>query len=180
MTREDMLEYGIDSGDADYENPSTRRAFWRVLDVARESCGFDVTGDKILVQFYPSGEGSEMFVTRLGRIGAGAERSISRSQNVAMLSSRHTVYKFSDLSSLIKLSRGFRAEGRETPAELYFSDDGYFYLVFEARGALGSLCELDSLCEFASEVPYTLEPYIIEHSKKISEGGNAFLAMASL
>ena len=180
MSAADMIEYGIDPKDAEYENPKTRQAFWRVLDAASSMCGFNVAGDKLLIQFYPSAEGSELFVTKLGRIGTNAERSILKSQNVTMLASKYTVYKFSDVLPMVDLVKKFNEDSVKAEADLYFCEDGNFYLTLEERSLCGGLGGLSVLGEFATEVPYALIPYIIEHSKKISNNGDAFSVMREL
>ena len=53
MNRDDMQKYEIDGDNIDYDNPKIRRSFWRILDAAREKCGFEAAGDKVLIQFYP-------------------------------------------------------------------------------------------------------------------------------
>lgn len=180
MTSEDMAEYGINPNEAEYENPKTRQAFWRVLDAASNSCGFNVCGDKLLIQFYPYAEGSELFVTKLGCVGEKAEKSISKSPNVAMLASRCRVYKFGNASNLILVSKKLEKSLLKTEAELYFCDDGYFYLAFEERSLYTEMSELSLVGEFATEVSFDLFPYIMEHSKKISDDGNAFAIMSEL
>ncbi len=169
LTPEDMTEYNIDPDDSDYENPKIRRAFWRILDVARESCGFRISGDKLLIQFYPAAGGGEIFVTKLGRIASGAERTISKSGNVAMLTSRHAIYRFSDFSSLLTVARALSDEAKSRQSRLYFAEDGNYYLFMEERSTSGILSELTLLGDFASEVPGNLEPYIVEHSEAVAE-----------
>ena len=179
LTPEEMTEYNIDPNDSDYENPKTRRAFWRILDVARERCGFKMSGDKLLIQFYPAAAGGEIFVTKLGKIASGAERTISKSGNVAMLSSRHAIYRFSDFSSLLTVARALSDEAKERQSKLYFSEDGNYYLFMEERNTSGFFSELTILGEFASEVPGNLEPYITEHSEAVAEQ-NALLLLSEL
>ena len=179
LTPEEMTEYNIDASDSDCENPKTRRAFWRILDVARERCGFKMSGDKLLIQFYPAAAGGEIFVTKLGKIASGAERTISKSGNVAMLSSRHAIYRFSDFSSLLTVARALSDEAKERQSKLYFSEDGNYYLFMEERNTSGFFSELTILGEFASEVPGNLEPYIKEHSEAVAEQ-NALLLLSEL
>ena len=169
LSPEDIAEYNIDPDDSDYENPKTRRAFWRILDVARERCGFKISGDKLLIQFYPAAGGGEIFVTKLGRVALGAERTISKSGNVAMLSSRHAIYRFSDFSSLLTVARSLSEEAKKRQSRLYFAEDGNYYLFMEERNTSGILSELTIIGDFASEVPGTLGPYIAEHSETVAE-----------
>ena len=99
MSREEMKKYDIDNENIDYDNPKTRRSFWRILDAARTGCGFEASGDKVLIQFYPSKDGSEIFVTKLGVVSSGTEKTIAKSSKIAMLSSRVVIYRFSSFSS---------------------------------------------------------------------------------
>ena len=122
LNADDMERYGIDPLNTDYEDPAVRRSFWRVLDAAREECGFRIAGDKVLMQFYPSSGGGELFVTKLGKIAAGAERTISKSTGVAMMSERRVIYKFPSLDSLIALSKHFSDMGYTPPADAYSSE----------------------------------------------------------
>ena len=168
MTGEDMTSYGIDPENSDYENPQVRRAFWRILDAARVECGFKVSGDKLLIQFYPSSGGGEIFVTKLGKIASGAERTISKSSNVAMLSSRNVIYRFSGLSALLTVARELSSSERDVPSDVYFCEDGCYYLLMEERSAAGVFSQFARIGEFASELPSNLEPYIREHSTLIA------------
>ena len=179
MTPEDMKEYSLDASVTSYDDPAIRRTFWRILDVSRERCGFDATGEKVLIHFYPSGEGSELFVTKLGKLPAEAERSVSGSHSVAFLTSKNTIYRFPDASSLITLSRKLPPATRERRSRLYYCDDDYYYLILEDRGGRGAPSELALLGECARELPYTLEPYISEHSRILADG-NALSLLASL
>ena len=87
MTPADTERYDFSAANADYDSPDTRRIFWRIIDEATETVGFDPKGDKILIQFYPSRDGGcEIFVTKLGALSASAARLVSRSENVTMLS----------------------------------------------------------------------------------------------
>ena len=168
MSREGMEKFGISDSDEDYSSPEVRRALWKILDTARDECGFDVSGDKILIQFYPTKDGCEIFVTKLGKIGASAERSITKSQNVAMLSSKPSIYKFPNLEALISASKNVLCETLSRAVRLYASDDGEYYLMLEERNSPPAPSELLVFGEFAKEVPKSLEPYIIEHSEHVA------------
>jgi hypothetical protein len=65
MSRDEMKKYGIDGDNIDYDDPKTRRSFWRILDAAHEKCGFEASGDKILIQFYPAKDGTAYESLRL-------------------------------------------------------------------------------------------------------------------
>lgn len=168
MNRDDMKKYGIDGDNIDYDNPKIRRSFWRILDVARNECGFEASGDKVLIQFYPSKDGSEIFVTKLGLISAGAERTIAKSSKVAMLSTRRTVYKFSSFSSLVSAAKIIELEECERPPKAYFDERGSYYIIAdERRGPIGRASEISPINEYGREIPENLAGYISEHSTEI-------------
>ncbi len=168
MGREDMKKYEIDGDNIDYDNPKIRRSFWRILDVARESCGFEASGDKVLIQFYPSKDGCEIFVTKLGLISQGAEKTISKSSKVAMLSTRRVVYKFSNLQSLISAAKILTEDEFERPPRAFFDEYGAYYIIAEERhGGTAKSMELSAISEYGNEIPVNLMAYIPEHSSEI-------------
>ncbi len=168
MSRDDMKKYGIDGDNIDYDNPKIRRSFWRILDVARSECGFEASGDKVLIQFYPSKDGCEIFVTKLGLISAGAERTIAKSSKVAMLSTRRAVYKFPSFSSLVSAAKIIESEECERPPKAYFDEQGSYYIIAdERRGPIGHASEISPINEYGREIPENLAAYISEHSSEI-------------
>jgi negative regulator of genetic competence, sporulation and motility len=166
MNREDMKKYNIDSENIDYDNPKIRRSFWRILDVARENCGFETSGDKVLIQFYPSKDGSEIFVTKLGILSQGAERTIAKSSKVAMLTTKRTIYKFSSFSSLVSAIRLMRSEEFESQPTAYFDEQDFYYLIADERRG-GRALDASAILEYGSELPANIASYIMEHSKEI-------------
>ena len=168
MNRDDMQKYEIDGDNIDYDNPKIRRSFWRILDAAREKCGFEAAGDKVLIQFYPSKDGSEIFVTKLGLISSGAERTIAKSSRVAMLSTRRTIYKFSSFSSLVSAAKIIENDECERTPKAYFDEHGCYYIIAdERRGLVGKASEISPINEYGREIPENLAAYISEHSSEI-------------
>ena len=168
MSREEMIKYEIEGDSVDYDNPKVRRSFWRILDVAKEKCGFDSAGDKILIQYYPCKDGCEIFVTKLGLISSGAERTIAKSSKVAMLSVKPMVYRFSSLNSLFSAIRALHGEFCEREPRLYFDEKGDYYIIIEKRcSSLDGSMDLSVLMEFGTELPSNISGYISEHSTKI-------------
>ena len=95
LSEEDMRRYDLNAETVNYENTETRRAFWKILDEAKERTGFDAASDKVLIQLYPSRDGGcELFVTKLGLIPPVAEKTIAKSNRVTMLAARRGVYLF--------------------------------------------------------------------------------------
>ncbi len=168
LTRTDMEKYDIDREDVDYDNPKIRRSFWRIIDKAREACGFEVAGDKLLVQFYPCKDGCEIFVTKLGLISSGIERTISKSSKVAMLAIRKSVYKFEEREHVKSALALLRHDGYENNPEIYADEKGSYYVIIEERKSLSDNKDCMSvLTEYGTAVPDNLAKYIEEHSEKI-------------
>ncbi len=169
MSLDEMKKYGIDGDDIDYDNPKIRRAFWKILDVAKEKCGFEVSGDKVLIQFYPAKGGSEIFVTKLGLVSVGAERTISKSNKVAMLMRRRSVYKFSSLNAIFSCISAINDETEDSDPAAYVDEYGAYYLITDERKS-GSekKPDISKIIEFGDEIPSNLASYIAEHSSYLS------------
>lgn len=169
LDKHEMIEYGLDKEELDYSHPEVRNSFWKILDTAANKCGFQCKGEKILIQFYPAKQGAEIFITKLGILSKSAERSLSESSRVAMLSSKVRIYKFDDSSSI---SSALRATQNMLPEEIkvFEAENGEFYLVYEER------CEstVPIMSEFGCEIPKELEAYIGERGVLISEPYKSF------
>ncbi len=170
LTLDDMKRYGIDGENIDYDNPKIRRSFWKILDEAKERCGFEASGDKVLIQYYPSKDGSEIFVTKLGLVSKNTERTISKSNMVTMLGTKRAVYKFNSFASLIMAAKIINQWEKEGEPLAYYDERGVYYVIIDEKYCLGRRGEVSELLEFGSEVPTTLDGYIEEHSKRIDFG----------
>ncbi len=167
MSFEDMKRFEIDGDNIDYDDPKVRRSFWKILDEARDKCGFQTSGDKILIQFYPSKEGSEIFVTKLGLISSGAERTIAKSSKVAMLSTKLLLYRFSTLNALLSAIKIIdRSDCEKTPTA-YFDPRGNYYLIVEVRQCSTNRLDASPLVEYGTELPSNISAYVTEHATKL-------------
>ena len=167
MNKREMKRYSVNAPEEEYDSLALRSALWRVLDLARSECGFSTSGEKLLVQIYSSEGGCEMFVTKLGRLSPAAERNIARAGGVTVLSSKKSLYKFSDVASLLSALRHVSRESRERCCDVYIAEDGTSHLLVEERMGAVPISELSILCEFGTEVPVTLLPHLSEHSRRI-------------
>ena len=166
MTPADTERYDFSAANADYDSPDTRRIFWRIIDEATETVGFDPKGDKILIQFYPSRDGGcEIFVTKLGALSASAARLVSRSENVTMLSRESYLYMFSDMSSLKRALMTVPPD-LLPKSEVYEAPSGQMLLCVEERGG-GRGGEYPALGEFAVRLPKEMIHYAREHFEAI-------------
>ena len=178
LSSDEVKKYGIENEKTDYRNGETRKAFWKILDRANEECGFKVRGDKLLIQYYPSKSGAEIFVTRLGKISLGIERNIAGEDSITMLSSKNMIYRFENIEVIERLRREISRNSINTVADLYHCEDGCYYLFFEERSDAGMLSPFSVISEFGDEIPQNMESYIKEHSEPVSIG-NAFEAQTS-
>lgn len=180
MTSDDMTKFGIDKESDEYDKTKNRKAFWRVLDVARDECGFSALGDKLLIQFYPCGDGCELFVTKLGKLCTENEKSIISSHEVDMISSRKSIYRFNRLSTMLDVIKRLDKSALKTNADLFYAEDENFYLIIEEKVGALELNEFSVILEYAEQIPFTLDVYIKEHSFAIFENGEALAALSSL
>lgn len=171
LTEEEVRRYGLEGDKLDDTRCEVRRTLWTLLDEAKRRVGFDVAGDKVLIQMYPLREGgSELFVTKLGLTSSAATRTVARSDRVAMLTSGRSIYVFASLDVLIAAARSLAGAASVRESDAYLSEDGRFYLIIEERhGRDRGLCEFSRLLEYGDAVPAELADYIGEHGDIIFE-----------
>ena len=163
MNKKELKRYSLNAPEEEYNSREVRAALWRVLDVAYKECGFSTSGERMLVQIYCSEYGCEIFVTKLGRLGASAERNIARSGGVTMLSSKSSLYRFPDVSTLLSALKHLCHDARRECSVAYLTDDVCFLLAEERTGAM-PLGDLSVLLEFGNEAPITLTAHLCEHA----------------
>lgn len=172
LTEEERAIYGLDAPAPDISGPGARRSFWRILDMAKKDVGFDPSGDKILIQLYPIKTGGcEIFVTKLGILPESSARLVSKSNKVAMLSKKNSLYAFDDYEDLIKAARAVRAvSGDALPqSDVFVSDDRYF-LSIEEYGKGGETLEFPCILEFGNGLAADVFVYILEHAVRLTNG----------
>lgn len=172
LTEEDMKKYDLHGEKIDYDNTETRRAFWEILDEAKHRTGFDAASDKVLIQLYPSRDGGcELFVTKLGLIPPLAERTIAKSNRVTMLAARRAVYRFSGLAELTAAARAVANVPSLRESDVYYGDDGHYYLVLEERtGKSSTVSEFSRISEYGTPLASTAAAYIAEHASRLTHG----------
>ncbi len=171
LSEEDMRRYDLNAETVNYENTETRRAFWKILDEAKERTGFDAASDKVLIQLYPSRDGGcELFVTKLGLIPSVAEKTIAKSNRVTMLAARRGVYLFSSLSALIRATRALASSLSIRESAGYLVEGERYCLIVEERGGKKEgIGEAARLSEFGEPLPAVLTDYIREHGVCLAE-----------
>lgn len=172
LGREEAESYGLDTGAPDVSGPAARRAFWRILDMAKVQVGFDPAGDKVLIQLYPiKSGGCELFVTKLGILSDSSARLVSKSDRIAMLSKKRSIYSFDCLDDIIRASRAVKAASGELSlrSDVYSEGDRY-YLSIEEYGKGGEPVEFPCILEFGSGLTADLSSYIYEHAACLTDG----------
>lgn len=172
LNNEEAKKYCLNSGGADCSGGEVRRAFWRVLDLAKEEVGFDPAGDKVLIQMYPlTNGGCELFVTKLGILPTSSARLISRSDRVALLSKKQSYYVFDSVDEIIDCARAIKSLCRDfsPKSDIYYADSKY-YLAIEEFGKGGEPIEFPTILEFGRALIPSSVAYITEHAKRLTDG----------
>ncbi len=172
MTEEDMKAFKLNSGE-DYSSSGYRRAFWKVLDLAKEEVGFDPEGDKILIQFYPlKSGGCEVFVTKLGILSKESAKMVARSDKITMLSKSRRLYAFDTREDLINFAGAIKSVYPLlcTDAEVYKTSSARYYLSIE-EFSMGDGVELPLLTEYARPLNSDLEFFVTEHLERLADFG---------
>ena len=165
-------KYRLNSSLPDISGPGARRSFWKILDMARSQVGFDPAGDKILIQLYPlSSGGCEIFVTKLGILSEASARMVARSDRVAMLSKKKSVYLFDNQEDIISAAKAVRAltDGVLPVSDIY-TDGEKYYLLIEEYGKGGEPMEFPCILEFGTGLTADISTYISEHTKRLTNG----------
>ena len=163
---DEMNLAGHEISDAD-----NRRAFWRLIGMAKERVGFDPAGDKLLIQLYPMKDGLELFVTKLGLLPDSSARLVAKSDKISLLSKKRSLYAFDSLDDLVAAARSVRSVSGDIPIEsdAYMANEKY-YLSIEEYGKGGEAVEFPSILEFATPITAELSAYIVEHSECLATG----------
>lgn len=172
LNREEAEKYRLDSTAPDVSGPSARRAFWRILDMAKAEVGFDPAGDKVLIQLYPlKSGGCEIFVTKLGILSESSARLVSKSDRIAMLSKKRSLYSFDCVDDIICASVAVKNQscGLSPRADVYTDGEKYF-LAIEEYGKGGEPVEFPCILEFSSALTADLSDYISEHTDCLTDG----------
>ena len=177
MSSDDMVKMGMNFHYNSFCDAEIKGSLWKILDIANEQCGFKFDGNKLLLQFQPHTEGGEIFVTKMENGVSGIERSIARTENIAMLRSRCVICRIFELDWLIKWCRSAQDDVLETNASLYYSDGGDFYLMYEEREGY-TPDTINGIYEFSEAIYPIAQSYILEHSIKIGSN-NKILRMLS-
>ena len=176
----DMEKYDLTAETVDYDNTATRRAFWSILDDAKNETGFDAASDRLFIQMYPSKDGGcEMFVTKLGTLCAedsaapcATEQKRHRQPRCEEKPrERLSVYSFESLEWLLGVCRRLLRIKWKGRSKAYRAFDGTCYLFLYERGeAFPLLTRFSFISEYGiAEHAETVSLYIKEYAAPLCE-----------
>lgn len=180
LTGDDMKKYDLDTDAVNYNTTATRRAFWSILDDAKNQTGFDAATDNLFIQLYPSKAGGcEMYVTKMDTVPTCEKSSRPKGSLQIVPTDRqyggrlHTnAYVFQHLESLLCVCRRLLALGFDGESAAYRDQEGGFFLLLRKRG-YGTYVPLDEfsfISEYGrSENVERIKLYISEHATCICE-----------
>ena len=175
LSDDDMKKYDLDADTIDYDTTATRRAFWSILDYAKNQTGFDAANDKLFIQLYPSKAGGcEMFITKMGAPPT-RDKAQHPKGNVQIVpverqygGRKHTnAYAFDNMESLLSVCRRLLSLGFDGESSAYRDHKGRFFLLLCQYGYenYAPLDEFSFITEFGSaENAGRIKLYISEHA----------------
>lgn len=176
LTKDDIIEYSVNKTE-DGEGELSKRAISQILAIAKEKVGFISSGYRLLIQFYPLGDGGELFVTRLLGLTENKERLLRTAGNITLISPSVKIFLFDSVNALANVISRFNSVLSVLDLTLYYEEKCGYYLIVRDKEGDGST--LNGLCEYAREVTDALIPYIEEHAKRICDGERV-LSLAEL
>ena len=175
LSKEELLEYCKELPTPDSELP--KRAISDILALAKKEIGFISSGYRLLIQFYPLGDGGELFVTRLQGLSENKEKLLRTASNLTLIAQTTKIYLFDNVNPLIKAISVFYKTLSRLECSLFYENGVGYYLVI--RDKISESKEINALVEYSCEVSEELLSYIEEHSRKICEG-NMLLSLRDL
>ena len=152
LTEQECQRYGIDCDTPD--KSKIKAALADIMEKSRESVGFDIGKDKVLVQLYPLGDGGcEVFITKLTYLTKKEESEVLSADNVTCCEQVECVFKFQCFEDLYRASKAVSSVG--VKSSLYYGMGKYYLTVSEsAINGISSLLPLYEFGQRVSEVPY--------------------------
>ncbi len=157
LSPDDMREHRLCCDSVDYNNTETRRAFWSILDEAKQQTGFDAASSRVYIQLYPSRSGGcELYVTKL--LPDSDKRHSDKPSN-----GRELTFRFEGIDPLLRVCRRLSLTGFDGSASAYCDEELHSWLCLSGVDDH----ELDRLAfigEFGEECdPSSSLAYIDEH-----------------
>ena len=172
LTNSEVEDYGIEASEECRDSLKMRRKLYKILEEAGKISGFDHTGDKLLLQFYPLSDGGcEIFVTKLGILPKASSTLVESSDRIMLLSKRRVCYGVESRESLSALFFAIKSHpsGVIPKGDAFLCPRGGYLLCVEECQGRGSVPEFPFICEYASPLPTEAEDYATEHFFHLGE-----------
>ena len=180
LTAEELKRYELDGVGADDDLAPHRHALFGIIDLASKRTGFSPGEEKLLLQFFPTRRGGEIFVTKLCILTESQKNIISLSDNLTTLVHSSRAYFFESLKDAIALAKSISRK-HDTPADstLYITELGSIVLEIEEYTANEKSPDYPEIIEFSDPLTTEFFSYIREHSIPLYEK-DAIKALAML
>lgn len=180
LTTDELRKYKLDKIGADDDLAPHRRSIFRVIDIAEERTGFTPGGERLLIQFYPTRRGGEIFVTKLSILTEAQKSIISRSDNLTTAIRSRRAYFFDSLSDAISLAKSISSRCEpQADSALYITEFGTAVLEVSECSSDDGDNEFPELSEFSDRLSVEFFTYLREHSIPLYEE-NAIKSLASM
>ncbi len=172
LTATDMCHFELDSGSLGEGDPSTHRAFRRLLEELHRQTGFDADDQRVSVQFFPSREGGcEMFISRATNDAATSSGLLPGGYSGGKsIFCRECAFRIATLDDLMALCHRLYRKKSITESRAFRDKEGYYLQLRILTPTPFSLpSELYFLSEYGSlEDSSRLGIYISEHGSVIA------------
>ena len=124
LSVDDMDNLNINYDMLDGVNECSKKAFNKILDRAKDECGFVTTGKRIFVQIFPSKDGGcEMFVTKLNELDN--KYSLTKRK-------KEICYYFTSIEDMLQVCLAAKKAKLQCVSKAYFVEDtGTYYLCLD-------------------------------------------------
>ena len=171
LSLDDMKKYDLDADGIDYDKAETRRAFWSILDDAKNQTGFDAASDRLFVQLYPSKAGGCVTKMSVPRLPAARhnEQTVLRDRSFGGRE-QTDAYGFDSMDALLCVARRLLSLGFEGESSVYRDHAGHLFLFLSRYGVGAPLDEFSFILEYGrAENVEQLKLYIREHATCIRD-----------
>lgn len=146
LTPAECERFAIADIDKGRRTEGLRRGLCEMLRSAGEQVGFEVKGERLLLQVFSLPEGAELFLTRLSLVPEKDRRALM-SLDPVTYSTREVALRIDTAADLGALARAFP----EREVSLFCLNGGYYISLREGLGS--TLSDLDPILEFCDRVP---------------------------
>jgi len=168
LSRAEGEKYKIRAQDTEYAGNEVRKSLREILEKAKEKCGFDVDGEKVLIQIYPGEDGAlELFATKLGLLTERERRAVSCADNLTTYSGARVIYRFDSKEDLCSAARAVSLDNAD--CEVYKKETGEYYISVTEH-SINGFSDYEILSEFGKKVPLLTEVLLGEWATLVCKG----------